>query len=175
MTLFELQLEKKQIDENQIKIARGIASGMYHLVSENIIHRDLAARNVLLTKDLTPKISDFGYSRLVQESDSGNKTTSTVGPLKWMAPESITEQIYNEKTDVWSFGVTIWELITASDPYPELSPIEAAFQVSREKRTLKIPESDLLILTEILTSCFQFYPQNRATFKEIYEKLSANL
>jgi len=57
---------------------------MYHLITENIIHRDLEARNVLLTKDLTLKISDFGYSRLVQGSDSGSKTTSTVGPLKWM-------------------------------------------------------------------------------------------
>jgi len=76
---------------------------------------------------------------------------------------------------VWSFGVTIWELITASDPFPDLTSIEASLQVSREKRTLKISESNILILTEILTSCFQFYPQNRATFKEIYEKLSANL
>jgi len=98
---------KKQIDANQLNITRGIVSGMYHLITENIIHRDLEARNVLLTKDLTLKISDFGYSRLVQGSDSGSKTTSTVGPLKWMAPESITGQIYNEKTDVWSFGVTI--------------------------------------------------------------------
>jgi len=89
---------------------------------------------------------------------------------------------------VWSFGVTIRELITASDLFPDLTSIEGyllyfknflilkiALQVSREKRTLKIPESNLLILTEILTSCFQFYPQNCATFKEIYEKLNINL
>jgi len=57
---------------------------MYHLVSENIIHRDLAARNVLLTENLIPKISDFGYSRLLEATESGGKTASNVGPLKWM-------------------------------------------------------------------------------------------
>jgi len=62
---------------------------MYHLITENIIHRDLAARNVVLTKDLTSNILDFGYSRLVQELDSGNKTISTVGPLKWTISISI--------------------------------------------------------------------------------------
>jgi len=57
---------------------------MYHPITENIIHRDLAARNVVLNKDLTSNILDFGYSRLVQELDSGSKKTSIVGPLKWI-------------------------------------------------------------------------------------------
>jgi len=154
-----------------MKIARGIASGMYHLVSENIIHRDLAARNVLLTENLIPKISDFGYSRLVQGSESGSKTSSNVGPLKWMAPESIANQIYNEMTDVWSFGVTIWEMLTAIDPYPELAPLQAAFQVSQNKLSPKIPDFCPSILKIIMDLCFQFHSVDRITFKEICEKL----
>jgi len=161
---------KKKIDENQLNIAKGIAAGMYHLVSENIIHRDLAARNVLLTENLTPKISDFGYSRLVLESESGSMTKSNVGPLKWMAPESMERKIYNEKTDVWSFGVTIWEMITAMDPYPELTPIQTVVQVCQNKVILEIPKSSPVLET-IMALCFRFNPEKRPSFKEIYEKL----
>jgi serine/threonine protein kinase len=83
----------------QIQITKGIAAGMSHLATEKIIHRDLAARNVLLTNDLTPKISDFGYSRKMISMDSEYKTTEEVGPLKWMSPESLTQRISSEKSD----------------------------------------------------------------------------
>jgi len=165
---------KKQIKTCEIDIIKGIAAGMYHLVTEKVIHRDLAARNVLLTKDLIPKISDFGYSRNVQRSDSGSITLSTTGPLKWMAPESILGRFYNEKTDVWSFGVTMWEILTATDPYPELDPIQAGIKVARDNLTLQIPKECPILVKNIMNLCFKYKPDERPTFKEIFSKLSEN-
>merc|ERR1712146_108664 len=84
--------------------------GMSHLHTEGIIHRDLATRNILLSEGLTPKISDFGLSRFGAPDDD-NQTKSDVGPLKWMAPEAIKARVYGKKTDVWSYGVTVWEIV----------------------------------------------------------------
>jgi len=96
-------LEIKISNELQILFIVGIARGMFHLHSEKIVHRDLASRNVLLTKSLIPKISDFGMSRVNLENEDANKTSSNVGPLKWMAPECISENKYSNKSDVWAF------------------------------------------------------------------------
>jgi serine/threonine protein kinase len=83
---------------------KGIAAGMLHLHNHNIIHRDLAARNILLSGTGDPKISDFGMSRILQKEEEG-KTKTNIGPIRWMAPESLANQTYSKKSDVWSFGI----------------------------------------------------------------------
>jgi serine/threonine protein kinase len=87
----------------------------------------------LLGLDNTAIVSDFGFARILNY-ENGNKTTKTIGPIRWMAPESLTEQIYSFKSDVWSFGVTAWELYARERPWNELDEINVILSVTSGKR-----------------------------------------
>jgi len=95
---------------DQLRIARDIANGMSHLSNKKCVHRDLAARNVLLGDDFVAMVSDFGLSRDVYESGEYENTSGGMLPVRWMALESLENYTYNTKTDVWSFGVVLWEI-----------------------------------------------------------------
>jgi serine/threonine protein kinase len=88
----------------QQTLVKGIAFGLLHLHSHNIVHRDLAARNILVG-DHKPKISDFGMSRVLKDGAQQGQTASRLGPVRWMAPESIRDAVYSTKSDVWAFGI----------------------------------------------------------------------
>jgi serine/threonine protein kinase len=109
-----------------LKIVNGIAKGVAHLHAENIIHRDLAARNILLSEGLLPKVADFGMSRDNQGEDK-NQTKSHVGPLKWMAPEQLLKQQYSRASDVFAFGVVIYETLSGREPWEGLPNTAACF------------------------------------------------
>jgi len=145
---------------------------MLHLHAEKIVHRDLAARNILLTSNYEPKVSDFGLSR-IKQTEATSKTASDVGPLKWMAPESINRKVYSFSSDVWSYGVTMWELVARSEPYPDLDPVNAAMAVIHKGVRLPIPTSCDNVLGEIMQSCWNDDPEQRSTFKEICTKLAS--
>jgi len=153
-------------DDQKIKFVKGIASGMSHLHTEGIIHRDLAARNILLSEGLIPKISDFGLSRF-GSADDENQTKSDVGPLKWMAPEAIKQRVYGKKTDVFSFGVTVWEIVVRDDPYRGMDPLTVATQVCYKGLRLEIPQDSPPLLAELMYAVFQEDPTVRPDFRQI--------
>eukprot|EP01117_Protostelium_nocturnum_P013138 TRINITY_DN4883_c0_g1_i1.p1 TRINITY_DN4883_c0_g1~~TRINITY_DN4883_c0_g1_i1.p1 ORF type:complete len:906 (-),score=213.57 TRINITY_DN4883_c0_g1_i1:66-2783(-) len=156
----QISLDKK------MEFIYGISKGMLHLHLEKIIHRDLACRNILLSKHLEPKVSDFGLSRESQTVETGAVTSTAVGPLKWMAPESITRREYSSKSDVWAFGVCIWEIIYVQDPFPEMTPLEAALSVTNGNR-LKISEGCPNTLEKLMKDCWETMPDNRPDFNRI--------
>lgn len=111
------------------RFAYGIARGMRSLASQGVVHRDLAARNILLDSNLEPKVSDFGLSRNVTPSDdSVGRTQSNVGPIKWMDSSAFKQQ-YSEKSDVWSFGCVIYEMLTGEAPYGDMDLVDIIVQV----------------------------------------------
>ena len=85
------------------------------MASLEIVHRDLACRNVLVGEGKALKIADFGLSRVVSEGDAYVKITSGRLPIKWMAIESISDRVFTVQTDVWAFGVTVWEIATLGE------------------------------------------------------------
>jgi serine/threonine protein kinase len=160
-------------NKRKIDLVRGIASGMLHLHTHNIVHRDLAARNILLTQENEngePKISDFGMSRILEKKDSG-QTTSSVGPVCWMAPESVANGIYSKKSDVWSFGIVVYEIVARREPHYNMDLVTVAIEIKENGLTPKIPHDCPSTLRELMEMCWQKDPNQRPTFETICKML----
>ncbi|KNC54854.1 TKL protein kinase [Thecamonas trahens ATCC 50062] len=166
--LFDPSIELS--DWHKLKLVRGIAAGMTYLTSAGVVHRDLAARNILVTEDGEAKISDFGMSRA--DLMPKNTTESAVGPLKWMAPEALARS-YSEKTDVWAFGVTLWEIVNRSLPFPELNNIEVAAGVLHNGLRLPIYPDTLPEWSAIMVACWAQDPAARPSFAQISEHVES--
>ncbi|XP_063921755.1 receptor-type tyrosine-protein kinase FLT3-like isoform X3 [Zophobas morio] len=158
----------KALDHTELQnFAFQIARGMSHLEKIGVTHRDLAARNILVNEYKTLKISDFGLSR---SGTYVNHRTKKL-PLRWMAIEAIVEQKYDSKTDVWSFGVVLWEIGTlGAFPY-ESVPDSFIQQFLQLGRRLERPEICTDELYALMRLCWATDPGHRPTFQELVEAL----
>ncbi|XP_034829847.1 tyrosine kinase receptor Cad96Ca isoform X2 [Maniola hyperantus] len=148
-----------------------VARGMDFLSSKGIIHRDLAARNVLITEERTCKVADFGFARDVAGTHVYERKSDGRLPIRWMAPESLYDDIFSVKSDIWSFGVLLWEIVTlGSTPYPGLSAGDVMRKV-REGHRLEKPEHCRRELYNIMYYCWEVEPTTRPDFKEVVNML----
>ncbi|NXS37572.1 MERTK kinase, partial [Pomatostomus ruficeps] len=161
-----------------VKFMVDIALGMEYLSSRNFLHRDLAARNCMLRDDMTVCVADFGLSKKIYSGDYYRQGRIAKMPVKWIALESLADRVYTTKSDVWAFGVTMWEIATRGmTPYPGVQNHEIYEYLFHGQR-LKKPEGCLDELYEIMSECWRADPATRPTFSQLkvqLEKLLENL
>jgi c-src tyrosine kinase len=152
--------------QNQIDFARDVCKGMVYLESKNFIHRDLASRNVLLAEDMTAKVSDFGLAR-----EGVTRSDSQKLPVKWTAPEALKQNKFSNKSDVWSFGILLWEIYSyARVPYPRVPANDIMQHIERGYR-MDAPDGCPDQIYHIMKDCWATDPASRPNFTRIMKGL----
>lgn len=153
-----------------LSFAYQICKGMAYLAEMKLVHRDLAARNVLLAEGKICKVSDFGLTRDVYEDDAYLKKSKDRVPVKWMSPESLADHVYTSKTDVWSFGIVGYELITlGATPYPGIPP-QNLYHLLRTGYRMERPDNCSPEIYNLLEACWADDPAKRPSFKYLASK-----
>ncbi|KAM8914759.1 receptor tyrosine-protein kinase erbB-3a isoform 2-T2 [Spinachia spinachia] len=144
-----------------------IAKGMYYLEENRMVHRNLAARNVLLKNNYTAQISDYGIADLLYPDDKKYFYNEVKTPIKWMALESILFRRYTHQSDVWSYGVTVWEMMSnGAEPYTAMRPQEVPDLLEKGER-LSQPQICTIDVYMVMVKCWMIDENVRPTFKEL--------
>ncbi|XP_063771604.1 ephrin type-B receptor 1 isoform X3 [Pseudophryne corroboree] len=157
-----------------VGMLRGIAAGMKYLSEMNYVHRDLAARNILVNSNLVCKVSDFGLSRYLQDDTSDPTYTSSLGgkiPVRWTAPEAIAYRKFTSASDVWSYGIVMWEVMSFGErPYWDMSNQDVINAIEQDYR-LPPPMDCPAALHQLMLDCWQKDRNSRPRFGEIVNTL----
>uniref|UniRef100_A0A1I8QDA6 Receptor protein-tyrosine kinase n=1 Tax=Stomoxys calcitrans TaxID=35570 RepID=A0A1I8QDA6_STOCA len=153
-----------------------VACGMEYLSSKKVLHGDLAARNILLCEDNIVKICDFGLARSMYKSDNYKKQGDAPLPIKWLALESLSDHIFSTYTDVWSFGIVMWELFSlAKVPYPEIDANQSLYLKLKDGYRMEKPPYANDDLYDIMLECWSTNPERRPLFNVLKERFALML
>ncbi|XP_029355737.1 ephrin type-B receptor 3b isoform X5 [Echeneis naucrates] len=157
-----------------VGMLRGIAAGMKYLSDMNYVHRDLAARNILVNSNLVCKVSDFGLSRFLEDDPSDPTYTSSLGgkiPIRWTAPEAIAYRKFTSASDVWSYGIVMWEVMSYGErPYWDMSNQDVINAVEQDYR-LPPPMDCPTALHQLMLDCWVKERNLRPKFTQIVATL----
>ncbi|XP_058160131.1 ephrin type-B receptor 2 isoform X3 [Dasypus novemcinctus] len=157
-----------------VGMLRGIAAGMKYLADMNYVHRDLAARNILVNSNLVCKVSDFGLSRFLEDDTSDPTYTSALGgkiPIRWTAPEAIQYRKFTSASDVWSYGIVMWEVMSYGErPYWDMTNQDVINAIEQDYR-LPPPMDCPSALHQLMLDCWQKDRNHRPKFGQIVNTL----
>lgn len=168
----ELLLPRSTSSRELTKFSYHIAKGMEYVASQGIIHRDLASRNILVSKEKVCKVADFGFARRVSDDCPYQRTDiDNPIPVKWMAPEALVDNKYTTKSDVFSFGVLMWEVATlGATPYESMTSKEV-YDIVKSGGRLEKPAHCKDEFFNIMARCWLTNPIERPTFEELASQL----
>nr|AME15293.1 serine/threonine and tyrosine kinase HT1 [Mesembryanthemum crystallinum] len=163
------KLEHKTLPlQKLIPVALEIARGMEYVHSQGVIHRDLKPENVLIDESFHMKIADFG---IACEAVHCDPFADDPGTYRWMAPEMIRHKSYGRKVDVYSFGLMLWEMVSGSIPYEDMTPIQAAYAVVNKNLRPTFPKDCPAAMRALIEQCWSLQPEKRPEFWQVVKVL----